>query len=96
MMGNLNMGGNDINNVKNIIVLGIGNFGGNIIMVGSVIVIGQVIVYNGYGDIIIFGGDGVGDDYEIRFSNGVCFLSIYFFNVVNYIIVLKVWKNVLI
>ncbi len=77
MTGNLNMGGNDINNVKNITASGTGNFGGNITTAGSVTATGQVTAHNGYGDTITFGGDGAGDDYEIRLSNGVRPLSIY-------------------
>ncbi|EPG3392879.1 shufflon system plasmid conjugative transfer pilus tip adhesin PilV, partial [Klebsiella pneumoniae] len=96
MTGNLNMGGNDINNVKNITASGTGNFGGNITTAGSVTATGQVTAHNGYGDTITFGGDGAGDDYEIRLSNGVRPLSIYSPNAANYTTVLKVWKNALI
>lgn len=96
MTGNLNMGGNDINNVKNITAAGTGNFGGNITTAGSVTATGQVTAHNGYGDTITFGGDAAGDDYEIRLSNGVRPLSIYSPNAANYTTVLKVWKNALI
>lgn len=77
MTGNLNMGGNDINNVKNITAAGTGNFGGNITTAGSVTATGQVIARNGYGDVIRFGGDADGNDYEIRLDNGSKPLSIF-------------------
>ncbi|EOX5916275.1 TPA: prepilin-type N-terminal cleavage/methylation domain-containing protein [Escherichia coli] len=93
MTGNLNMGGNDINNVKNITASGTGNFGGNITTAGSVTATGQVTAHNGYGDTITFGGDNAGNDYEIRLSNGGRPLSIYSPNAANYTTVLQVNRN---
>lgn len=93
MTGNLNMGGNDINNVKNITAAGTGNFGGNITTAGSVTATGQVIARNGYGDVIRFGGDADGNDYEIRLDNGSKPLSIFSPNAANYTTVLNVYKN---
>ena len=81
MTGNLNMGGNDINNAKNITATGTGNFGGD------------VIAHNGYGDAITLGGDAAGDDYELRLSNGARSLTIFSPNAANYTTVLNVNRN---
>lgn len=68
MTGNLNMGGNDINNAKNITASGTGDFGGNIDSGGTITAAGEVFAHNGYGDTIAIGGDAAADDYEIRMS----------------------------
>ncbi|MDX4250684.1 shufflon system plasmid conjugative transfer pilus tip adhesin PilV [Klebsiella pneumoniae] len=93
MTGNLNIGGNDINNVKNITASGTGNFGSNVNSGGNVTAAAQVIAHNGYGDTITLGGDNAGNDYEIRLSNGGRPLSIYSPNAADYTTVLQVWKN---
>lgn len=93
MTGDLNMGGNNINNAKNITASGTGSFGGNITSGGNINAAKEVIAHNGYGDTITLGGDSAGNDYEIRLSNGVRPLSIYSPNAANYTTVLQVWKN---
>ncbi|SYN15079.1 PilV-like protein [Klebsiella pneumoniae] len=93
MTGDLNMGGNNINNAKNITASGTGNFGSNVNSGGNVTAAAQVIAHNGYGDTITLGGDNAGNDYEIRLSNGGRPLSIYSPNAANYTTVLLVWKN---
>ena len=93
MTGDLNMGGNNINNAKNITASGSGSFGGNITSNGNINAAHEVIAHNGYGDTITLGGDAAGEDYEIRLSNGVRPLSIYSPNATNYTTVLQVWKN---
>ena len=65
MTGHLNMGGNDIDNAKNVTASGTGNFGGNITSGGNITAAKQVIAHNGYGDAISFGGDASANDYEI-------------------------------
>lgn len=70
MTGDLNMGGNNINNAKNITASGTGSFGGNITAGGNINAAKEVIAHNGYGDTITLGGDNAGNDYEIRLSNG--------------------------
>jgi hypothetical protein len=77
MTGDLNMGGNNINNAKNITASGTGSFGGNITSGGTVTAAGQVVAHNGYGDTIALGGDAAGNDYEIRLSNGTKPLSVF-------------------
>lgn len=93
MTGDLNMGGNNINNAKNITASGAGSFGGNITSGGNINAAKEVIAHNGYGDTINLGGDNAGNDYEIRLSNGGRPLSIYSPNAANYTTVLLVWKN---
>ncbi|HHB7760004.1 TPA: prepilin-type N-terminal cleavage/methylation domain-containing protein [Klebsiella pneumoniae] len=93
MTGDLNMGGNNINNAKNITASGTGSFGGNITSGGNINAAKEVIAHNGYGDTITLGGDNAGNDYEIRLSNGGRPLSIYSPNAANYTTVLLVWKN---
>lgn len=93
MTGDLNMGGNNINNAKNITASGAGSFGGNITSGGNINAAKEVIAHNGYGDTITLGGDNAGNDYEIRLSNGGRPLSIYSPNAANYTTVLLVWKN---
>lgn len=93
MTGDLNMGGNNINNAKNITASGTGSFGGNITSGGNINAAKEVIAHNGYGDTITLGGDSAGNDYEIRLSNGARGLSIYSPNAANYTTVLQVWKN---
>lgn len=93
MTGNLNMGGNDIDNAKNITATGKGSFGGNITSGGNIDAAHEVIAHNGYGDTITLGGDSAGEDYEIRLSNGARPLSIYSPHAANYTTVLNVWKN---
>ena len=65
----------------------------NITTAGSVTATGQVIARNGYGDVIRFGGDADGNDYEIRLDNGSKPLSIFSPNAANYTTVLNVYKN---
>ncbi|HHE0135683.1 TPA: prepilin-type N-terminal cleavage/methylation domain-containing protein [Klebsiella pneumoniae] len=93
MTGDLNMGGHNINNAKNITASGAGSFGGNITSGGNINAAKEVIAHNGYGDTITLGGDNAGNDYEIRLSNGGRPLSIYSPNAANYTTVLQVWKN---
>ncbi|MGG9162890.1 prepilin-type N-terminal cleavage/methylation domain-containing protein [Klebsiella quasipneumoniae] len=93
MTGDLNMGGNNINNAKNITASGAGSFGGNITSGGNINAAKEVIAHNGYGDTITLGGDNAGNDYEIRLSNGGRPLSIYSPNAAIYTTVLLVWKN---
>lgn len=93
MTGDLNMGGNNINNAKNITASGTGSFGGNITSGGTVTAAGQVVAHNGYGDTIALGGDAAGNDYEIRLSNGTKPLSIFSPNAADYTTVLNVYKN---
>lgn len=93
MTGNLNMGGNDINNAKNITASGMGSFGGNVTSGGNINAAHEVIAHNGYGDTITLGGDSAGTDYEIRLGNGSRPLSIYSPNAADYTTVLQVWKN---
>lgn len=69
MTGSLNMGGNDINNAKNITASGAGDFGGNIDSGGTITAAGEVVAHNGYGDAIAIGGDAASDDYEIRLGS---------------------------
>ncbi len=93
MTGNLNMGGKDIYNSKNITASGTGDFGGNITSGANITAARQVTAHNGYGDSITFGGDAAGNDYEIRMSNGNRPLTIYSPNAANYTTVLNVDKN---
>lgn len=64
MTGDLNMGGNDINNVVDY------NGSGNITTGGKVIAGSEISAKNGYGDTITIGGDSVSNDYEIRLGTG--------------------------
>lgn len=57
MTGSLNMGNNDINNVKDINATGSGNFSG------------QLSAKNGYGDTITLGGDANSNDYELKLGS---------------------------
>lgn len=70
MTGNLNLGGNDINNVKDIIASGAGSFGGNISSGGDISAAGQLVVHNGYGHALTIGGDAAGNDFDIRIGPG--------------------------
>ena len=65
MTGNLNMGGQNIDNAKNITASGTGSFAGNITSGGTITAAKEVIAHNGYGDVIRFGGDAAANDYEI-------------------------------
>ena len=76
MTGNLNMGGNDINNAKNITASGTGNFGGDVNSGGNINAAKEVTAHNGYGDSISIGGDAATNDYEIRLGSAKP-LSIY-------------------
>lgn len=80
MTGNLNMGGQDINNAKNITA-------SNTITAG-----GEVIAHNGSGDQIALGG-GDGNDYELRLANGSKALSVYSPSAGAYTTVLNVDRN---
>ncbi|HHQ2336489.1 MULTISPECIES: pilus assembly protein PilV [Enterobacteriaceae] len=70
MTGNLNLGGNDINNAKNITASGAGSFGGNVTSGGNVTAAAQVIAHNGYGHALTIGGDAAGNDFDIRVGPG--------------------------
>ncbi len=70
MTGNLNLGGNDINNAKNITASGAGSFGGNISSGGDISAAGQLVVHNGYGHALTIGGDAVANDFDIRIGPG--------------------------
>lgn len=59
MTGDLDMGGNDINNAGSITASGTGNFG------ASVKSGGNVTATTGFGDLITLGGDKVNRDYEM-------------------------------
>jgi len=63
MTGDLNLGTKNIYGAANITASGKGTFGGEV-QAGS-----WVHSKNGYGDTMSIGGDGAGDDYEIRISN---------------------------
>ena len=65
MTGNLNMGGQNIDNAKNITASGTGSFAGNITSGGTITAAKEVIAHNGYGDVIRIGGDTSNNDYEI-------------------------------
>lgn len=93
MTGDLNMGGNNINNAKNITASGIGSFGGNITSGGNINAAREVIAHNGYGDTITLGGDNAGNDYEIRLSNGGRPLTVYSPNAGNYTTILQIDRN---
>lgn len=70
MTGNLNLGGNDINNVKDMTASGAGSFGGNISSGGDISAAGQLVVHNGYGHALTIGGDAAGNDFDIRIGPG--------------------------
>ena len=99
MTGDLNMGGNNVNNAKDITASGnakfggTGDFGSNITSGSNIIANNQVMAHNGYGDKITLGGDAAGGDYEIRLDNGTRYLSIYSPNAADYTTVLNVYKN---
>ena len=92
MTGNLNMGGKDIYNSKNITASGTGDFGGNITSGGNITAAKQVIAHNGYGDAISFGGDAANNDYEIRLGSAKQ-LTVYSPAAGNYTTVLQVNRN---
>lgn len=92
MTGDLNMGGNNINNAKNITASGTGSFGGNITSGENINAAKEVIAHNGYGDTITLGGDAAGNDYEIRLGSGKQ-LSLYSSSAGNYTTVLQVNRN---
>lgn len=92
MTGDLNMGGNNINNAKNITASGTGSFGGNITSGENINAAKEVIAHNGYGDTITLGGDAAGNDYEIRLVSGKQ-LSLYSPSAGNYTTVLQVNRN---
>lgn len=68
MTGDLDMGGNDINNAGNITASGSGTFGGNLKATGT-LTGSQLYTKNGYGEGLMLGGDGAGNDYELRLSS---------------------------
>ncbi|HHC4269903.1 TPA: prepilin-type N-terminal cleavage/methylation domain-containing protein [Klebsiella pneumoniae] len=92
MTGDLNMGGNNINNAKNITASGTGSFGGNITSGGNINAAKEVIAHNGYGDTITLGGDAAGNDYEIRLGTAKP-LTLYSPSAGNYTTVLQVNRN---
>lgn len=93
MTGDLNMGGNNINNAKNITASGTGSFGDNITSGGNINAAKEVIAHNAYGDTITLGGDNAGNDYEIRLSNGGRPLTVYSPNAGNYTTILQIDRN---
>lgn len=93
MTGDLNLGGNDINNVKDITASGVGSFGSDITSGGTITAVGQVVAHNGYGDAIILGGDAVANNYEIRLGTAKQ-LTVYSPLAGNYTTVMQVNKNV--
>lgn len=92
MTGDLNMGGNNINNAKNITASGTGKFGDNITAGGTVTAAKEVIAHNGYGDTITLGGDAYGNDYEIRLGANKP-LTVYSPNAGNYTTILQIDRN---
>lgn len=92
MTGDLNMGGNNINNAKNITASGTGSFGGNITSGENINAAKEVIAHNGYGDTITLGGDAAGNDYEIRLGTAKP-LTLYSPSAGNYTTVLQVNRN---
>lgn len=72
MTGDLNLGGNSVSNIRNVVAAGTGTFGGNLTSGGNITANGmvtsggQISARNGYGDEILFGGDDAGNDYEIK------------------------------
>ncbi|VUS27905.1 hypothetical protein SB6412_00401 [Klebsiella pasteurii] len=92
MTGDLNMGGNNINNAKNITASGAGKFGDNITAGGTVTAAKEVIAHNGYGDTITLGGDAYGNDYEIRLGANKP-LTVYSPNAGNYTTILQIDRN---
>jgi len=95
MTGNLNMGGNDINNAKNITASGTGNFGGDITSGGKITAASEITAHNAYGDAITMGGDAASNDYEIRLGSGKQ-LTIYSPNAASYSTTLRVNRNTII
>lgn len=92
MTGDLNMGGNNINNAKNITASCTGSFGGNITSGENINAAKEVIAHNGYGDTITLGGDAAGNDYEIRLGTAKP-LTLYSPSAGNYTTVLQVNRN---
>lgn len=92
MTDDLNMGGNNINNAKNITASGTGSFGGNITSGENINAAKEVIAHNGYGDTITLGGDAAGNDYEIRLGTAKP-LTLYSPSAGNYTTVLQVNRN---
>lgn len=88
MTGDLDLGANNINNIKNINASGDANIDGNV-NAGK-----EITAHNGYGDAITIGGDAVANDYEIRLSNGSKPLTVYSPNAGDYTTIFKVGKNV--
>ncbi|WP_370620495.1 hypothetical protein [Edwardsiella tarda] len=76
MTGDLNMGGNNISNAKNITASGTGAFGGDVTAAGNINANKEITAHNGYGDAISIGGDAATNDYEIRLGSAKP-LSIY-------------------
>ena len=76
MTGDLNMGGNNISNAKDITASGKGSFGGDVTSAGNINAAKEVTAHNGYGDAITIGGDAATNDYEIRLGSAKP-LSIY-------------------
>ncbi|WP_411165317.1 shufflon system plasmid conjugative transfer pilus tip adhesin PilV [Klebsiella oxytoca] len=68
MTGDLDLGGNDINNAANITASGSGNFGGNLKATGT-LKGSQLYTKNGYGEELMLGGDAAGNDYELRLAS---------------------------
>ena len=104
MTGDLNLDGQNINNVAALNATGnITTTGdlqarnikatGKIDADGNISAGNWVWAKNGYGDAIGFGGDAGGGDYEIRLDNGTRYLSIYSPNAADYTTVLKVDRN---
>ena len=89
MTGNLNMGGQSINNAQDI------NGAGNLTMNGKGNFGNEISAKNGYGDIITLGGDASSNDYELRLGSGKP-LSIYSPNSTQYSTVLSVNRNTVI
>ncbi|MBE5212550.1 shufflon system plasmid conjugative transfer pilus tip adhesin PilV [Pectobacterium sp. A535-S3-A17] len=68
MTGDLNMGGKNIGNAKNITATASGDFGGDISSGGNIISGKQLIGHNGGGDTFYIGG-GDANDYEFRLGS---------------------------
>ncbi|MBN3066272.1 tail fiber protein [Pectobacterium aquaticum] len=68
MTGDLNMGGKNIGNAKNITATASGDFGGDISSGGNIISGKQLIGHNGGGEIFYIGG-GDANDYEFRLGS---------------------------
>ena len=92
MTGDLNMGGNNINNAKNITASGTGTFGGDVNSAGNIIAAKEITAHNGYGDTITIGGDAVANDYEIRLGTAKQ-LTLFSPSAGNFTTVLQVNRN---